>query len=81
MLKISYDPGHQDAIEIMCREAPEEPRLRLEHTGRHLPPQPGRALGTRAFGGASAARTITVADITGQAILHVLYEQLVNHSS
>ena len=33
-------------------------------------------LGKRAFGGASAARTYYVADITGQAILHVLYEQL-----
>ena len=33
-------------------------------------------LGTRAFGGASAARTYYVADITGQALLHVLYEQL-----
>ena len=38
-------------------------------------------LGTRAFGGASAARTYYVADITGHAILHVLYEQLMKHSS
>ena len=36
-------------------------------------------LGTRAFGGASAARTYYVADITGQALLHVLYEQLMKH--
>src|SRR5918911_1324636 len=36
-------------------------------------------LGTRAFGGASAARTYYVADITGQAILHVLYEQLMKN--
>ena len=36
-------------------------------------------LGTRAFGGASAARTYYVADITGQAILHVLYEQLMKY--
>ncbi len=35
--------------------------------------------GTRAFGGASAARTYYVADITGHAILHVLYEQLMKH--
>src|SRR5205085_939776 len=34
---------------------------------------------TGAFGGASAARTYYVADITGQAILHVLYEQLLKH--
>ena len=32
------------------------------------------------FGGASAARTYYVADITGQAIMHVLYEQLMKHS-
>src|SRR5207237_9933955 len=36
-------------------------------------------LGTRAFGGASAARTYYVADITGHAILHVLYEQLMKY--
>ena len=36
-------------------------------------------LGKRAFGGASAARTYYVADITGQAILHVLYEQLMKY--
>jgi succinate dehydrogenase / fumarate reductase flavoprotein subunit len=34
----------------------------------------------RAFGGASINRTAYVADITGQAILHVLYEQLMKHS-
>ena len=34
---------------------------------------------TRAFGGASAARTYYIADITGQALLHVLYEQLMKH--
>ena len=33
----------------------------------------------RAFGGASMKRTAYVADITGQAILHVLYEQLMKH--
>jgi succinate dehydrogenase / fumarate reductase flavoprotein subunit len=38
-------------------------------------------LDLRAFGGASMNRTAYVADITGQAILHVLYEQLMKHSS
>jgi succinate dehydrogenase / fumarate reductase flavoprotein subunit len=33
----------------------------------------------RAFGGASMKRTAYVADITGQAMLHVLYEQLMKH--
>ena len=67
--------GDQDAIEIMCREAPEE-LLDLEHWGVTFHRNEEGRLGKRAFGGASAARTYYVADITGQAILHVLYEQL-----
>src|SRR3982750_1517553 len=67
--------GDQDAIEIMCREAPEEV-LHLEHLGVTFHRNEEGRLGTRAFGGASHARTYYVADITGQAILHVLYEQL-----
>ena len=68
----------QDAVEIMCREAPEEV-LHLEHIGVTFHRSETGHLGTRAFGGASAARTYYVADITGQAILHVLYEQLMKH--
>src|SRR5918997_2208265 len=67
--------GDQDAIEVMCREAPDEV-LWLEHQGVTFHRNEAGRLGTRAFGGASAARTYYVADITGQAILHVLYEQL-----
>ncbi len=70
--------GDQDAIEIMCRAAPEE-ILWLEHAGVTFHRDATGHLGTRAFGGASAARTYYVADITGQAILHVLYEQLMRH--
>jgi succinate dehydrogenase / fumarate reductase flavoprotein subunit len=70
--------GDQDAIEIMCREAPQE-ILDLEHLGVTFHRNEEGKLGTRAFGGASAARTYYVADITGQAILHVLYEQLMKH--
>jgi succinate dehydrogenase / fumarate reductase flavoprotein subunit len=70
--------GDQDAIEIMCREAPDE-ILALEHLGVTFHRNAEGKLGTRAFGGASAARTYYVADITGQAILHVLYEQLMKH--
>jgi succinate dehydrogenase / fumarate reductase, flavoprotein subunit len=70
--------GDQDAIEIMCREAPEE-LLHLEHIGVTFHRNEKGELGTRAFGGASAARTYYVADITGQAILHVLYEQLMKY--
>jgi succinate dehydrogenase / fumarate reductase, flavoprotein subunit len=71
--------GDQDAIEIMCREAPNE-ILDLEHLGVTFHRNEEGRLGTRAFGGASAARTYYVADITGQAILHVLYEQLMKSS-
>ena len=70
--------GDQDAIEIMCREAPGEV-LWLEHHGVTFHRNPEGKLGTRAFGGASAARTYYIADITGQALLHVLYEQLMKH--
>ncbi|HEX2127904.1 MAG TPA: FAD-binding protein, partial [Solirubrobacterales bacterium] len=71
--------GDQDAISIMCREAPEE-ILHLEHLGVPFHRNAEGKLGTRAFGGASQARTYYVADITGQAIMHVLYEQLMKFS-
>jgi succinate dehydrogenase / fumarate reductase flavoprotein subunit len=69
----------QDAVEIMCRAAPDE-LLHLEHLGVTFHRNEEGMLGTRAFGGASAARTYYVADITGQAIMHVLYEQLMKFS-
>src|SRR5579862_7208104 len=72
--------GDQDAIEIMTREAPDE-ILWLEHAGVTFHRNETGHLGTRAFGGASAARTYYVADITGHAILHVLYEQLMKYSA
>src|SRR6201997_3936670 len=68
----------QDAVEIITREAPGE-ILWLEHAGVTFHRNERGHLGTRAFGGASAARTYYVADITGHAILHVLYEQLMKH--
>jgi len=70
--------GDQDAIEIMCKEAPQA-IIDLEHLGVTFHRNEEGKLGTRAFGGASAARTYYVADITGQAILHVLYEQLMKY--
>src|SRR5919201_5654578 len=70
----------QDAVEIMTREAPQEV-LHLEHLGVTFHRNEEGRLGTRAFGGASHARTYYVADITGQAIMHVLYEQLMKHSA
>jgi succinate dehydrogenase / fumarate reductase flavoprotein subunit len=70
----------QDAVEIMAKAAPEE-ILHLEHLGVTFHRNEEGKLGTRAFGGASAARTYYVADITGQAIMHVLYEQLMKYSA
>ncbi len=67
--------GDQDAIEIMAREAPDE-IIELEHMGTIFNRDERGRLGARSFGGASYARTFFVADITGQAILHVIYEQL-----
>ena len=67
--------GDQDAIEFMCNEAPAE-IINLEHMGVVFNRDDEGRLGTRAFGGASYARTFFVADITGQAILHVMYEQI-----
>jgi succinate dehydrogenase / fumarate reductase flavoprotein subunit len=70
--------GDQDAIEIMCAEAPAEV-MHLEHIGVTFHRNERGELDLRAFGGASMKRTAYVADITGQAMLHVLYEQLMRH--
>jgi succinate dehydrogenase / fumarate reductase flavoprotein subunit len=70
--------GDQDAIEVMCSEAPAEV-LHLEHMGVTFHRNAKGEMDLRAFGGASMKRTAYVADITGQALLHVLYEQLMKH--
>ncbi|HEY4451401.1 MAG TPA: FAD-binding protein [Solirubrobacteraceae bacterium] len=70
--------GDQDAIEIMCSEAPAEV-MHLEHMGVTFHRNDRGEMDLRAFGGASMKRTAYVADITGQALLHVLYEQLMKH--
>jgi succinate dehydrogenase / fumarate reductase flavoprotein subunit len=70
--------GDQDAIEIMCSEAPGEV-MHLEHMGVTFHRNEKGEMDLRAFGGASMKRTAYVADITGQAMLHVLYEQLMKH--
>src|SRR5580658_2838750 len=72
--------GDQDAIEIMCSEATAEV-MHLEHIGVTFHRDAAGLLDLRAFGGASKKRTAYVADITGQALLHVLYEQLMRHSA
>src|SRR5215210_3158310 len=62
----------------MRRKAPAE-ILHLEHLGVTFHRDGEGRLGTRAFGGASQARTYYVADISGQALLHVLYEPLMRY--
>ena len=66
----------QDAVEIMCREAGAEV-IAMEHMGVIFNRDEGGRLGTRKFGGQRQARTFFVSDFTGQALLHVLYEQIV----
>src|SRR6202453_4586190 len=70
--------GDQDAIEVMCAQAPAEV-MHLEHIGVTFHRNDSGEMDLRAFGGASMKRTAYVADITGQAMLHVLYEQLMKH--
>ncbi|MEK7777771.1 MAG: FAD-binding protein [Chloroflexota bacterium] len=66
----------QDAVEVLCREAPEN-ILELDHMGVVFNRKENGKLAQRPFGGAGFPRTCYVADITGQAILHVVWEQLV----
>ena len=65
----------QDAAEIMCREAPSD-IIEFEHMGVIFYRDGEGRLGKRAFGGASQARTYFVGDITGQALLVTLYDQI-----
>jgi succinate dehydrogenase / fumarate reductase flavoprotein subunit len=67
--------GDQDAIEILCKEAPGD-IIELEHMGAVFGRQEDGRIAQRPFGGAAFPRTCFVADITGQVLLHVLYEQL-----
>ncbi len=66
----------QDAVEVMCREAPAEVYW-LEHAGTLFNRADDGTLAIRNFGGAGRPRTAFVADITGHALLHTLYEQTV----
>ena len=65
----------QDSVEVLCREAGAE-LIRLERMGVIFNRDDTGHLGSRRFGGQVKARTYFVGDITGQAILHVMYEQL-----
>ena len=73
--------GDQDAIEYLCRHAPEAV-YELEHFGVPFSRMENGKLFQRAFGGMTlkygkeqALRTCAAADRTGHAILHTLYGQ------
>ncbi|MDP7578462.1 MAG: FAD-binding protein [SAR202 cluster bacterium] len=65
----------QDAVAVMCQEAGQEV-IGMENMGTIFNRDDSGRLGTRKFGGQREARTFFVADFTGQALLHVLYEQV-----
>jgi succinate dehydrogenase / fumarate reductase flavoprotein subunit len=67
--------GDQDAIEVMCREAPQD-ILELEQMGVIFSRHDDGTIAQRPFGGAGFPRTCYAADRTGHALLHAMYEQL-----
>ena len=67
--------GDQDAIEAMCREAPQD-ILELERLGVIFSRTAEGRIAQRPFGGAGFPRTCYAADRTGHALLHAMYEQL-----
>ncbi|MDQ7958105.1 MAG: succinate dehydrogenase flavoprotein subunit [Pseudomonadota bacterium] len=73
--------GDQDAIEFMCREAPNVV-IELEHFGMPFDRNPDGTIYQRPFGGHTAnygekpvQRACAAADRTGHAMLHTLYQQ------
>ena len=70
--------GDQDAIETMCREAPQD-LLELEQMGVIFSRTQDGRIAQRPFGGAGFPRTCYAADRTGHALLHAMYEQLLKH--
>lgn len=80
--------GDQDAIEYMCREAPDA-IIELEHYGVPFSRTKEGKIYQRPFGGMTknfgeggpAQRTCAAADRTGHAILHTLYQQSLKHNA
>ncbi|MEO5363587.1 MAG: FAD-binding protein [Magnetococcus sp. DMHC-8] len=68
--------GDEDAIQLMCQEAPEAV-LEMDRMGTPFSRLEGGLIAQRPFGGASFDRTCYAADRTGQVLLHTLWEQLV----
>jgi succinate dehydrogenase / fumarate reductase, flavoprotein subunit len=79
--------GDQDAIELMCKEAPRAV-IELEHYGVPFSRTENGHIYQRAFGGMTthfgkgiAHRTCAAADRTGHALLHTLYQQSIRHAA
>jgi succinate dehydrogenase / fumarate reductase flavoprotein subunit len=67
--------GDQDAIEILCNEAPGDV-YQLEHWGAVFSRTEDGRIAQRPFGAAGEPRTAYAADITGHVLIHVCYEQV-----
>ena len=67
--------GDQDAIQVLCDEAPDDV-YQLEHWGAVFSRTEEGKIAQRPFGAAGAPRTAYAADITGHVLVHVLYEQV-----
>jgi succinate dehydrogenase / fumarate reductase flavoprotein subunit len=79
--------GDQDAIELMCKEAPAAV-IELEHYGVPFSRTEAGLIYQRPFGGMTthygkgiAQRTCAAADRTGHAMLHTLYQQSIRHQA
>ncbi|MEO5377293.1 MAG: FAD-binding protein [Magnetococcus sp. DMHC-6] len=68
--------GDEDAIQLMCREAPSS-ILEMDQMGTPFSRLEYGQIAQRPFGGASFDRTCYAADRTGQVLLHTLWERLV----
>lgn len=66
----------QDAVEIMCREAPGIV-YEMEHWGCPFSRNPDGTIAQRPFGGAGYPRTCYSTDLTGHVLLNTLFEKAV----
>ncbi len=73
-IKGSVYLADQDAVEVLCREAPETV-LELEHWGTVFSRNKEGRIAQRPFGGAGVPRTCYAADRTGHNLLNTLFEQ------
>lgn len=67
----------QNAVEIMCKEAPNA-IYELEHWGVPFSRFPDGTIAQRPFGGAGFPRTCYSADLTGHVLLNTLFERAVS---